>query len=114
MKHFFLIVISFFSLVAFSQTEPTGKIKITKPRFIKVKTLRDIIPALPKECAVTEYQFAIDTPELTKTITVKNNKINSDLKSIVKGMKAGQKFFIENIKSGCKTSFKTKYIFVIS
>ena len=40
------------------------------------------------------YQFAIDSPQLRKTITVKNNKVSADLKSIVKNMKAGQKFYI--------------------
>ncbi len=114
MKKILLILFSFFSLVIFSQTKPTEKIKITKSRFVKVKTIRELLPSLPKECPVSEYQFAIDTPELRKTITIKNNKITTDLKSIVKGMKAGQKFFIENIKSNCKTPFKSKYIFVIT
>ena len=114
MKKLLLILFSFFTVAVFSQAAPTPKIKITKSRFIKVKTLRELIPSIPKDCAVTEYQFAIDSPQLRKTITVKNNKISSDLKSIVKNMKAGQKFYIENIKSNCKTPFKKKQIFVIT
>lgn len=114
MKHLLIIVLSFFTLAGFSQAAPTQKTKITKSHFVKAKTIKDLIPSLPKDCPVTEYQFAIDSPQLKKTITVKNNKISSDLKSIVKNMKAGQKFFIENIKSNCKTPFKKKHIFVIS
>lgn len=112
MKHL-IILFSFFYLGVFSQAAPTQKIKTTKSHFIKVKNLRELIPSLPKECPITEYQFSIDSPQLRKTITVKNNKISADLKSIVKNMKAGQKFFIENIKSNCKTPFKKKHIFII-
>ena len=114
MKKILLILFSFFALAVFSQTAPTAKIKITKSRFIKAKTLRELIPSLPKECAVSGYQFAIDTPQLRKTLSMKSNKISGDLKSIVKSMKAGQKIFIENIKSDCKTSFKKNYIFIIT
>ncbi len=114
MKTILLILFSFFTLAIFSQAAPTQKIKIAKSRFVKAKTLKELIPSMPKECPITEYQFAIDSPQLRKTITVKNNKISSDLKSIVKNMKAGQKFYIENIKSNCKTPFKKKHIFVIS
>lgn len=114
MKKILLILFSFFTLAVFSQVAPTQKIKIAKSRFVKAKTLKELIPSLPKECPITEYQFAIDSPQLRKTITIKNNKISSDLKSIVKNMKAGQKFYIENIKSNCKTPFKKKHIFVIS
>ena len=113
MKHFLIILLSCFSLVVLSQAAPTGKIKITKSHFIKAKTLRELIPSLPKDCPISEYQFSIDSPQLRKTITIKSNKVTSDLKSIVKNMKAGQKFFIENIKSNCKTPFKKKHIFVI-
>ncbi len=114
MKHFFLILSLFFSFAVFSQAARTEKIKITKSRFVKAKTLRDLLPSLPKECLVSEYQFAMDTPQAKRTIKMKGNKISSDLKSIVKEMKAGQKFFIENIKSDCKTPFKKNYIFVIT
>ncbi|MES2515080.1 MAG: hypothetical protein V4580_13095 [Bacteroidota bacterium] len=114
MKHFFLIIFSFFAFTVFSQAQPTGKIKISKSGFARAKTLRELIPSLPKDCAITTYQFAIDTPELKKTLSMKGNKITTDLKSIVKGMKAGQKFFIENVKSDCKTTFKKNYTFVIS
>jgi hypothetical protein len=114
MKHLFLILFSFFALSAFSQAQPTGKIKISKSGFNKAKTLRELIPSLPKDCPISAYQFAIDTPQLKKTLSMKGNKITSDLKSIVKGMKAGQKFFIENVKSDCKTTFKKNYTFVIS
>ena len=114
MKKSLLILLSFFTITLFCQTAPTQKIKITKSHFVKVKTLRDLIPSLPKDCPVTGYQFSIDTPQLRKTITVKNNKISSDLKSIIKGMKAGQKFFIESIKSDCKTPFKKNHIFVVT
>ncbi len=114
MKHFFLILFSLFSFAIFSQTAPTAKIKITKSKFVKSKTLRELIPSIPKECPITGYQFAIDAPQLRKTIPIKGNKISTDLKSIVKNMKAGQKFFIENVKSDCKKDFKRKYIFVIS
>lgn len=114
MKHLFLIIFSFCSLAVLSQAIPAGKIKISKSHFVKAKTIRDLLPSLPKDCPVTGYKFGIDTPQLKKTITIKNNKITSDLKSIVKNMKAGQKFFIENIKSDCKTAFKKNYVFVIS
>lgn len=114
MKHFCLILFSVLSLAVFSQAAPTPKIKITKSHFIKAKTLQGILPSLPKNCPVTGYQFGIETTQLKKTLTLKNNKITSDLKSIVKNMKAGQKFYIENIKSNCKTPIKKRYIFVIT
>ena len=113
MKKIVLILCTLFSLSVFAQTAPTAKIKIAKSRFTKVKTIRELIPSLPKDCPVTSYQFSIDTPQLRKTISVKNNKVNADLKSIVKSMKTGQKFFIENVKSDCKTAFKKNYVFVI-
>jgi hypothetical protein len=75
--------------------------------------MRDLLPSLPKECTISGYQFAIETPQLKKTLTVKGNNVSPDIKSIVKGMKAGQKFFIENVKSDCKTTFKKNYIFII-
>jgi len=114
MKKTLLVLFSFFTIVAFCQTAPTQKVKTTKSHFVKVKTLQQLIPSLPKECQISEYQFSIDSPQLKKTITVKNNKISTDLKSIVKNMKPGQKFYIENIKSNCKTPFKKRHIFVIS
>ncbi|MES2763283.1 MAG: GldM family protein [Bacteroidota bacterium] len=114
MKHFFLILFSFFALAVFSQAQPTGKIKISKSRFVKAKTIRELLPAFPKDCPITAFQFAIDTPQLRKTLSMKSNKVSSDLKSIVKGMKAGQKFFIENVKSDCKTTFKKNYVFIIT
>ncbi len=115
MKHFLLILFSFFSLSIFSQAAaPTPKIKIAKTKFIKAKNISEILPSFPKNCPVSEYRFAVETPQLKKSILVKNNKISSDLKSIVKSMKAGQKFHIENIKSNCKTPFKTKHIFIIT
>ena len=108
MKSFYILIFVFISAFVFSQATPTGKIKITKSRFVKAKTLRELIPSLPKDCPITGYQFAIDTPQLRKTLSLKNNKISTSLKSIVKSMKAGQKFFIENVKSDCKTTFKKK------
>lgn len=114
MKHFLLILFSFFTLAIYSQVAPTPKIKIARSQFTKAKTIREILPSFPKNCPISEYRFAIETPQLKKSITVKNNKISSDLKSIVKNMKAGQKFYIENIKSNCKSPFKTKHIFVIT
>lgn len=114
MKYFFLILLTSLSLLVFSQAKPTEKIKISKSQFAKAKNLRNILPSLPKDCPISEYQFAIDSPQLKKTLKIKNGSITSDLKSIVKEMKAGQKFYIENIKSNCKTKFKNKHIFVIS
>lgn len=115
MKYFLLIIFSFFTLSIFSQAAaPTPKIKIARAKFTKAKTILEILPSFPKNCPVSEYRFAIETPQLKKSITIKNNKISSDLKSIVKNMKAGQKFYIENIKSNCKTSFKNKHIFIIT
>jgi hypothetical protein len=114
MKYLLLLLFSFFTIAIFSQAAPTPKIKIARSQFTKAKTLREILPSLPKNCPISEYRFAIDSPQLKKSITIKNNKISSDLKSIVKDMKAGQKFYIENIKSNCKTPFKTKHIFVIT
>ena len=114
MKHFFLILFSLLSFAVLSQAAPTSKIKVNKSKFVKSKTLQQLIPSIPKECAITGYQFAIDSPQLKKTIPIKGNKISTDLKSIVKNMKAGQKFYIENVKSDCKKDFKRKYIFIIS
>ena len=114
MKSIYILIFVFISAFVFSQGAPTGKIKIAKSRFIKAKTLRELIPSLPKDCPITSYQFAIDTPQLRKTLSMKNNKISTDLKAIVKSMKAGQKFFIENVKSDCKTTFKKNYIFIIT
>lgn len=113
MKYFFVIIFSVFSLAIFSQVKPTGKIKINKSQFVKAKTLSEFISSLPKDCSIDGYQFSIDTPQLRKTLSVKGNKISADLKSVVKGMQSGQKFFIENVKSKCKTDFKKSYIFVI-
>ena len=114
MKYYFLLLISFFSITVFSQTVVrTEKIKITIGDFTNKKTLQDLIPSLPKDCPISEYQFAIDSPQLKKTITLKNELITNDLKSIVKEMKAGQTFYIEKIKSNCKTTFKNNHIFVI-
>lgn len=115
MKHFLLIIFSFFTLSIFSQAAaPTPKIKISKGKFTKAKTIKEILPAFPKECPITEYRFAVETPQIKKSILVKNGKVSSDLKSIVKSLKPGQKFFIENLKSNCKKTFKTKHIFIIS
>ncbi|MBC7696200.1 MAG: hypothetical protein H7141_12215 [Burkholderiales bacterium] len=114
MKHLYLILFLVLSVAIYSQAAPSPKIKITKSHFLKAKTLRDLLPSLPKNCPITEYQFAIDTPQLRKTLTIKNNKITSDVKSIVKNMKTGQKIFIESIKSNCKTPFKKKHIFVLT
>ncbi len=113
MKSLYTITFIFLSIFAFSQGDRTEKIKISKSQFNKAKTLQELLPSLPKECPVSEYQFAIDTPEATRTIKMKNNEVSSDLKLIVKEMKGGQKFFIENIKSDCKTDFRKNYIFVI-
>ena len=113
MKTYFLIFSLFCSFAVLSQAAPTEKIKIKISHFVKSKTIKELIPLLPKNCPISEFQFSIDSPQLKKTIKLKNNKISSDLKSIVKKMKVGQKFYIENIKSNCKTSFKNKHIFVI-
>lgn len=113
MRSLYTILFVCLSVFAFSQGDRTEKIKITKSQFNKAKTLQELLPTLPKECSVSEYQFAIDTPEATRNIKMKNNEVSSDLKLIVKEMKGGQKFFIENIKSDCKTDFKKNYIFVI-
>lgn len=114
MKRYFLILFLFFSITVFSQTVVrTEKNKITISEFSGKKVLQDLIPSLPKECPISEYQFAIDSPQLKKTITIKGNDITNDLKSIVKEMKAGQTFYIEKIKSTCKTTFKNNHIFVI-
>ena len=114
MKHFLLIVFFFFSVVAFAQAARTEKIKITKSQFGKAKTLNDLLPALPKECPVSAYKFALDTHESKRLINIKNNEISSDLKSIIKEMKAGDEFFIENIMSDCKTPFRKSYIFIVT
>ena len=113
MRLFYVLTFVCISALSFSQGDRTEKIKITKSQFSKVKTLEELLPSIPKECAVSEYQFAIDTPEAKRNIKMKNNEINSDLKSIVKEMKGGQKIFIENIKSDCKTEFKKNYLLVI-
>lgn len=114
MRSLYILIFVLVCSIGFSQAAPTGKIKIKKATFAKAKTIRDLIPSLPKDCPVSGYQFAIDTPQLRKTLYMKSNKISTDLKSIVKNMKAGQKFFIENVKSNCKTTFKKNYIFVIT
>ena len=113
MKVFYVLVFICISVLSFSQGDRTEKIKITKSQFSKVKTLQELLPSIPKECPVSEYQFAIDTPEAKRNINMKNNKITDDIQSIVKEMKGGQKIFIENIKSDCKTEFKKNYILVI-
>ncbi|HRG00748.1 MAG TPA: hypothetical protein PKZ75_06505 [Bacteroidia bacterium] len=113
MRLFLILVFTSFSFFLFSQAGPSEKIKITINDFKSKKTLRDLIPSLPKDCNITEYQFAIDTHQLKKMITVKNDMVSSDLKSIVSEMKPGQRFFIENIKSDCKTPIKNIHIFVI-
>jgi len=114
MKYWVILLFSFFSITIFSQTVVrTEKNKITISDFTSKKTLQDIIPSLPKNCPISEYQFAIDSPQLKKTITLKSDMITADLKSIVKEMKAGQTFYIEKIKSDCKTPFKNNHIFVI-
>ena len=114
MKRYLLILFSLFSITVFSQTVVrTEKIKITPADFNNKKTLQDLIPSLPKDCPISEYQFAIDTHQLKKTISLNSNIISADLKSIVKEMKAGQTFYIEKIKSTCKTPFKNNHIFVI-
>ena len=79
MKKKLLILFCFFTVALFCQTAPTQKVKITKSHFVKVKTLRELIPSLPKDCPITGYQFSIDTPQLRKTIVVKNNKISLHL-----------------------------------
>ena len=114
MKTYYTIILVCLCTYIFAQGGRSEKIKITKADFSKTAEIQALLTALPKECPVTGYQFAIDTPELTKTISIKNNQVTSDLKSIVKDMKAGQVFYIENIKSNCKVSFKTKYIFVVA
>jgi|JI9StandDraft_1071089.scaffolds.fasta_scaffold336056_2 hypothetical protein len=113
MKLFYILAFVCTSVLSFSQGDRTEKIKITKSQFSKAKTLQELLPSIPKECAVSEYQFAIDTPESKRNIKMKSNEIISDIKSIVKEMKGGQKIFIENIKSDCKTEFKKNYILVI-
>ena len=113
MRLFLILVFTSFSFFLFSQAGPSEKIKITINDFKSKKTLRDLIPSLPKDCNISEYQFAIDTHQLKKMITVKNDMVSSDLKEIVSEMKAGQKFFIENIKSDCKAPIKNIHIFVI-
>lgn len=113
MRLFLVLVFTSFSFFLFSQAGPSEKIKITINDFKNKKTLRDLIPSLPKDCNISEYQFAIDTHQLKKTITVKNDMVSSDLKAIVSEMKPGQRFFIENIKSDCKASIKTIHTFLI-
>lgn len=113
MRLFLVVVFTLFSFFLFSQAGPSEKIKITINDFKSKKTLRDLIPSLPKDCNISEYQFAIDTHQLKKTITVKNDKVSSDLKAIVSEMKPGQRFFIENIKSDCKASIKNIHTFLI-
>jgi hypothetical protein len=113
MKSIYLLLFVSISFFAISQGNRTEKIKITKSQFSKAKTLQELLPLLPKECPISEYQFAIDTPEAKRNIKIKNNLVSSDLKSIVKEMKGGQKIFIENIKSDCKTVFKKNYIFIL-
>lgn len=114
MKALYIIIFVFISTLIFPQAAPAGKIKINKSRFVKAKTLVELIPSFPKNCPVTGYLFIIETSQLKKSISVKNNKISPDLKAIVKSMKAGQKFMIQNVKSNCKTSYKTNYTFVIN
>ncbi len=113
MRLFLVLLFISFNSFLFSQAGPSEKIKISINEFKNKKTLRDLIPSLPEDCAISEYQFAIDTHQLKKTITIKNDVISSDLKVIVAEMKAGQKFFIENLKSNCKTPIKNIHIFVI-
>jgi hypothetical protein len=113
MKAFYVLIFVCISVLSFSQGDRTEKIKITKSQFSKVKTLQELLPSIPKECAVSEYQFAIDTPEAKRNIKIKRNEITDDIKSIVKKMKSRQKMFIENIKSDCKTEFKKNYLLVI-
>lgn len=115
MRLFLTLLFISISLFVFSQAaKPSEKIKISKSQFAKAKTLHELIPSLPKKCPVEGYLFAIDTPQLKKTLSMKGEKITGDLKSIVKGMKAGQKFYFENIKSNCKIPFKSKHIFIIT
>jgi hypothetical protein len=114
MKSLYIILFVSLSIFCFSQGDRTEKIKITKSQFTKATTIQEFLPSFPKDCSVSEYQFAIDTPEAKRNIKMKNNEVSSDLKSIVKEMKAGQKFFIENVKSDCKTPFKKNYIVIIT
>lgn len=113
MRLVLVLIFALFSVSLFSQAGPSEKIKITVSEFKSKKTLRDLIPSLPKDCNISEYQFAIDTHQLKKIITVKNDAVTSDLKAIVSEMKTGQRFFIENIKSNCKTSIKNTHVFLI-
>ena len=113
MKLFYVLIFVCISTLSFSQGDRTEKIKISKPQFSKAKTLLELLPVLPKECPILEYQFAIDTPEAKRNIKIKNDEVSLDLKAIVKEMKAGQKIFIENIKSDCKKEFKKNYVLVV-
>lgn len=113
MRLILVLIFALFSISIFSQAGPSEKIKITVSEFKSKKTLRDLITSLPKDCNILEYQFAIDTHQLKKMISVKNDMVSSDLKSIVSEMKPGQRFFIENIKSDCKAPIKNIHIFVI-
>lgn len=113
MKAGFLILFLCSSLAGFTQLKQSEKIKIPVGKVVKAVTVMNIIPDDLGKCKVTSYHFTANLGNNVKSIDVKNGDVTETIKTIVKELKAGDKFMVENVKYDCSEDYKKSYIFII-
>ena len=115
MRFFLSICFTGIFFIGFAQIKHADKIKITAAKIENAIKLDEILDIEIHNCHVISYHFTADLGNTVKSIEVKNDEISSTIKAIIKELKSGEKFVIENVKYDCVSAppFKTNFIYQI-
>ena len=115
MKTIYILFFMFLSVAGFTQVGHEQKIKITLAKVAKAVKLAEILDIDIKSCKVLSYHFTANIGNHVKSMDVKDADLTTTIKSIVKELKVGDKFVIENVVYDCPViEYKKHFTFMIN
>lgn len=115
MKTIYSFLFVLLSVAGFAQLAHAQKINITAAKVDKSVKLAEILDIDIKSCKVLSYHFTANIGNHVKSMDVKDANLTTTIKSIVKELKVGDKFVIENVVYDCPVvEHKKNFSFVIN
>jgi hypothetical protein len=107
MRTFLTIVFLVFFFGVYSQSKK--EIKVVKAKIADMKTLREIITDIPKNCKVSSFVFSTFAGGSLKEYMVIGEAISPQMRHILNSLGKGMIFNITEISSDCPVSHKESY-----
>ena len=115
MKTIYILLFMLLSVAGFTQAAHAQKINITAAKVAKTVKVAEILDIDIKNCKVLSYHFTANIGNHVKSMDIKDGDLTAAIKSIVKELKVGDKFEIENVVYDCPViEYKKHFTFVVN